>query len=183
MPSDSSIYAPAQQQCTFNNRNKRNGGSQNSGHGFPQQPTMSFLVRAAANSRPYILPLPTSVGRNWNYCHTHGGDVDDTHTSATFGKLGPSHYPNVSRANIMSGSVAGMHKTISPLARCHTLPNCCPQQQQLLSNVCPLPITHLEARPDSSQPLPCSLAECHWPAAPTASRQPWPCRFISPAKE
>jgi hypothetical protein len=35
----SSIYTPTQQQCTFNNQNKR---SQNSSHGFPQQPAMSF---------------------------------------------------------------------------------------------------------------------------------------------
>jgi hypothetical protein len=39
----SSIYAPAQQQRMFNNCNKCNYGGQNSSHGFPQQPTMSFV--------------------------------------------------------------------------------------------------------------------------------------------
>jgi hypothetical protein len=38
----SSIYAPAQQQCTFNNCHKCNGGGQCSGRGFLQQPAMSF---------------------------------------------------------------------------------------------------------------------------------------------
>ncbi len=35
-------YAPAQQQRTFTNHNKRNGGSQVNGRGFPQQPTMNY---------------------------------------------------------------------------------------------------------------------------------------------
>ncbi len=38
----SSGYAPAQQQCTFTNHNKRNSGSQGNGCGFPQQPTMNY---------------------------------------------------------------------------------------------------------------------------------------------
>jgi hypothetical protein len=54
---------------------------------------------------------------NWNYCHTHGGNVDNAHTSATCGNRGPTHNPNASRANIMGGSTAGMHKTILSLAR------------------------------------------------------------------
>jgi hypothetical protein len=35
-------YAPAQQQCTFNNHHKRNGGGQGNNRGFPQQPTMNY---------------------------------------------------------------------------------------------------------------------------------------------
>ncbi len=38
----SSGYAPAQLQRTFTNHNKRNGGDQGNGHGFPQQPTMNY---------------------------------------------------------------------------------------------------------------------------------------------
>jgi hypothetical protein len=40
------------------------------------------------------------------------------------------HNPNASRTNILGGSVAGMHKTILPLASGHTSPNHPPQQQQ-----------------------------------------------------
>jgi hypothetical protein len=40
------------------------------------------------------------------------------------------HNPNATRANIIGGSVAGMHKTILPLTSGHTPPNHCPQQQQ-----------------------------------------------------
>jgi hypothetical protein len=46
------------------------------------------------------------------------------------GKPGPMHNPNATDANIMGGSVAGMHKTILPLTSGCTPPNCCPQQQQ-----------------------------------------------------
>ncbi len=38
----SSGYAPAQQQHTFTNHNKRNGGGQGTSRGFPQQPTMNY---------------------------------------------------------------------------------------------------------------------------------------------
>ncbi len=48
----------------------------------------------------------------------------------TWGKPGPMHNPNASRTNIMSGSVAGMHKTVLPLTSGRTPPNCCPKQQQ-----------------------------------------------------
>jgi hypothetical protein len=37
----SSGYAPAQQQRTFTNHNRHNGGGQGNGHGFLQQPTMN----------------------------------------------------------------------------------------------------------------------------------------------
>jgi hypothetical protein len=38
----SSGYTPTQQQRTFTNHNKCNGGSQGNGCGFPQQPTMNY---------------------------------------------------------------------------------------------------------------------------------------------
>jgi hypothetical protein len=40
------------------------------------------------------------------------------------------HLPNATRANIMGGSDARMHKTILPSASGHTPPNRCTQQQQ-----------------------------------------------------
>ncbi len=42
MQPPSSTYAPAQQQRTFINHNKRNGGGQGNGRGFPQQLTMTY---------------------------------------------------------------------------------------------------------------------------------------------
>ena len=90
------IYTPAQQQHTFNNRRNRcnggghgngvTGGSNGGGGGsFPQQPTW-FGGNGAGAQQP--------TWENWNYCLTHGGDVDDTHTSALCGNRGPTHNPN-----------------------------------------------------------------------------------------
>jgi hypothetical protein len=45
-------------------------------------------------------PTPYKHWENWKYCHTHSNDVDNTHTSATCGKTGPTHNPNASCANI-----------------------------------------------------------------------------------
>ena len=118
------IYAPAQQQHTFNNRrNRRNGGGHgdggtggsNGGGGvsFPQQPTW-FGGNGAGAQQPTRPPTPYKHRENWNYCHTHGGDMDDTHRSASCRNRGPAHNPNATRANIMGGSIVGMHNTILP---------------------------------------------------------------------
>jgi hypothetical protein len=54
----SSVYAPAQQQHRFNNCKKRNGGSQNNGPGFPQQPTMSFGSTGSGQQQALHPPTP-----------------------------------------------------------------------------------------------------------------------------
>jgi hypothetical protein len=126
----SSGYAPAQQQHMFTNHNKCNSGGQSNSCGFPQQPTMIF--GGTGGGQQQVIPPPTPYKRweNWNYCHSHGGDIDDNHTSATCGKPGPMHKPNASCTNIMGGSVAGVHKTIFSLACGRTPSNHHPQQQQ-----------------------------------------------------
>ena len=62
-----------------------------------------FGGNGASTQHPMRPPSPYKHWENWNYCHTHGGDVDDTHTSALCGNQGPTHNPNVTRANIMGG--------------------------------------------------------------------------------
>jgi hypothetical protein len=67
-------------------------------------------------------PIPYKQWEHWNYCHTHGGDVEDAHMSAMCNRQGPVHNPNTTRANMMGGSPVGMHKTILPSASGRTLP-------------------------------------------------------------
>jgi hypothetical protein len=98
----------------------------------PTTTSATVAVRATIvvshNNRP---PNPYKWWEDWNYCHSHGGDVGDNHTSAPCGKPGPMHNPNATRTNIMGGSVATrMHKTILPSTSGRTPPNCHPQQQQ-----------------------------------------------------
>jgi hypothetical protein len=78
----SSSYTPAQQQRTFTNHNKRNGGGQGNGRGFPQQPTMNY-GGTGGGQQHNICPPPNPYKRweNRNYCSSHGGDVDDNHTT------------------------------------------------------------------------------------------------------
>ena len=59
-------------------------------------------------------PTPMKRFENWNYCHTHGGDVDDGHTSMSCIKPGPAHNRHATRQNTMGGSTGGLHKTILP---------------------------------------------------------------------
>jgi hypothetical protein len=58
--------------------------------------------------------------------------MDNTHTSKTCGKTGPMHNHYATRANMMGGSVAEMHKSILLSAAGHTGPPTThrPQQQQ-----------------------------------------------------
>ncbi len=124
----------------FPNHNKCNGGNQSNGHGFPQQSTMNYGAIGSGQQQVIHPSTPSKRWKNWNYWHSHGGDIDDNHTSATCGKSGPMHNPNASLTNITGRLVPGMHKTILPLASGCTPPNCCPQQQQR-SQQCP-PITY-----------------------------------------
>jgi hypothetical protein len=127
----SSGYTSAQQQCTFTNHNKRNGGGQGNGPGFPQQPTMNYGGTGGGQQHNmHPPPNPYKRWENWNYCSSLGSDVDNNHTSATCGKPCPMHNPNTTRTNIMGGSVSGMHKTILPSASGCTPLNCSTQQQQ-----------------------------------------------------
>ena len=57
---------------------------------------------------------PYKCFENWNYCHTHGGDVNNNHMSQTCSRPGPAHNWQASRQNTMAGSTSDMHKTILP---------------------------------------------------------------------
>jgi hypothetical protein len=167
----SSVYAPAQQQLTFNNRNKCNGGGQSSGRGFPQQPTMSFCGTGGGQQRALCPPTQYKCWENWNYCHTHSSDVADTHTSAICGKPGPTHNPtNASCTNIWADRLPECTRPSCPWLAVALHPIVTHSSSSSCSNVCPLPNTHLEAPPGSYQLLLHSSADCHQPAAPTASR-------------
>jgi hypothetical protein len=110
-----------QQQCGPNNRrglsrhNNKNGGGRTNYQQPGQQPT----YRMRAPLRP---PTPYKHYKNWCYCHMHGGNVDNSHTSATCVKPGPMHNSHATHANTMGGSTAGMHKTILPSASGRALP-------------------------------------------------------------
>jgi hypothetical protein len=87
LPPNNIYYAPQQQQHPHNNsRNNRggrdSGGFIGDGSGYPQQPTLHQNQHSSGRG-PVYPPMPYKQYENWNYCHTHGGDVEDAHTSAT----------------------------------------------------------------------------------------------------
>jgi hypothetical protein len=133
-PPNNIYYAPQQQQHHHNNsRNNRGGGGgggfNGNGGGYPQQPTLLQGQQSGGHGLVHP-PMPYKRWENWNYCHTHGSDVKDAHTSTTCNRQGPVHNPNATRANMMGISPAGMHKTILPSASSRTPPHPRQQQQQ-----------------------------------------------------
>ncbi len=83
-PPNNIYYAPQQQQrCHNNSRNNHggrdSGGFNGNGGGYPQQPTSHQGQQSGG--RGFVHPTPYKRYENWNYCHTHGGDVKDGHTS------------------------------------------------------------------------------------------------------
>jgi hypothetical protein len=44
---------------------------------------------------------------NWNYCHTHGGNIHNNHTSATCVQPGVNHQHAATRSNTMGGNNKG----------------------------------------------------------------------------
>jgi hypothetical protein len=132
-PPNNIYYAPQQQQHRHNNsRNNRGGrgggGFNGNGGSYPQQPTLHQGQQSSC--RGFVHPTPYKQYENWNYCHTHGGDIKDGHTSTRCNRQGPVHNPNATRANMMGGSPAGMHKTFLPSASSRTPPPHRQQQQQ-----------------------------------------------------
>jgi hypothetical protein len=61
-------------------------------------------------------PMPYKHFENWNYCHTHGGNINNGHTSRTCTKPGPTHNPHATRTTMMNRLPPGLHKMILPLA-------------------------------------------------------------------
>jgi hypothetical protein len=65
-------------------------------------------------------PPPRMRFENWNYCHTHGGDINNNHTIATCAHSGEHHQRTATRTNTMGGNIKGMQKTMLPssVGRC-----------------------------------------------------------------
>jgi hypothetical protein len=106
------IYVPQQQQHGRwgSERRPSIGGG---GYQAPVYPQPGH----GGGQRPLQPPsTPFKRFKNWNYCHTHGGDIDNAHTGTSCQKPGPSHNPNATRTNTMGGSTAGLHKMILPSA-------------------------------------------------------------------
>jgi hypothetical protein len=61
-------------------------------------------------------PSPLKHFNNWNYCHTHGGDIHNNHTSATCAQPGVNHQRAATRSNTMGGNIKGLHKIVLPSA-------------------------------------------------------------------
>lgn len=89
----------------YNNRGGRGGrGGGYQRNNIPTGPPATQLS----------VPNPVKKWENTNYCHTHGADIDDAHTSATCTRPGPFHNYAATRDNMMGGSISGLHKTIMP---------------------------------------------------------------------
>ena len=86
---------------SYNSGGGTHGGGYNTGNDGTQNPC----------GQP---PTPIKHFDNWNYCSTHGGDVDNNHTSATCVRPGENHQRTAARTNTMGGAMRGMHKTILP---------------------------------------------------------------------
>jgi hypothetical protein len=57
---------------------------------------------------------PIKKFNNWNFCHTHGGNIHNNHTSTTCAQPGVNHQHATTRSNTMGGNNKGYHKTILP---------------------------------------------------------------------
>ncbi len=106
------MYPPPTQQRNYNAYYARRGGRGGRRTGYQKQAPLPTGPPAAMLS----VPNPNKRWDNWNYCHTHGYDVEPDHTSATCTRPGPFHNWQATRTNNMGGSIRAQHKTILPLA-------------------------------------------------------------------
>ncbi len=61
-------------------------------------------------------PLLVKWYENWNYCSTHGGNVDNNHTSATCACPSKNHQHAATHTNAIGGNMHYMNKTVLPSA-------------------------------------------------------------------
>jgi hypothetical protein len=111
-------HAAQQQRGASNNQHgsaqrNRNGGGSRGGGGY-QQP--AYPQPGAMGQCTDYTPTPYKHFKNWNYSHTHDGDIKNGHTSRTCAKSGPAHNPHATRTNMMNALPVGLHKTILPSA-------------------------------------------------------------------
>jgi hypothetical protein len=109
-----------------------NGGSQNglyrgNGSGYNQGRVTTFnggigSYPTQGTSNP---PSPIKKYNNWNYCHTHGREIHNNHTSVTCVQPGVNYQHATTRTNTMGGNNKRLLKPYSqvPLANaprlCH----------------------------------------------------------------
>jgi hypothetical protein len=103
------IYAPQQQARGGRGYSRRTQSPSGRGGGRYQALTMT----GQQSTTP---PTPFKQFENWNYCHTHGGDIAITQTSQTCRWPGPNHNRTATRTNTQGGLSAGLHKMILPSA-------------------------------------------------------------------
>jgi hypothetical protein len=109
----------------------RSGASHQPSTGGRRNPARTLYQQPGGfpgGQRPLQPPTLFKTFENWNYCHTHGRDVDNTHTGMSCHNPGPLHNPNATRTNTMGGNTAGLHRTILPSASGHVPPAPCPPQ-------------------------------------------------------
>jgi hypothetical protein len=150
-------YTPRNTNYPYNTRGGRGGrgGGRNNNQHFPTGPPATQVTP----------PNPVKRFANMNYCHTHGGDIDDFHTSANCAKPGPFHNFLATQTNTMGGSIKGMHKTIIPNGGGQQPP----QQNGYVNNY-----TRGPAYPQMQHPMRPPMMPQYNPAPPMASPTPQP---------
>ncbi len=142
-----------------------------------------MVVQVVVNSRTFVLPISTSGGR----IGTAVPPMVVTLTTITpvqrVANQVPCTTPTQPAPKSWADQLPKCTRPSCPQLPAALHPIITPSSNSALSNVCPMPTTLLEAWLGNNQPLLHSMAECHKPTAPTASKRPWPCRCISPAKE
>ncbi len=146
------IYAPQQQARGGRGYGRRTQSTSGRGGGGYQAPT-------TAGQQSTTPPTPFKSFENWNYCHTHGGDITITHTSQTCHWPGPNHNCTAIRTNTQGGSPAGLHKMILPLAAGRAQP---PHQQQCAPTQAMWP----QPLPPATHPTVMTTMRTTMPAAP-----------------
>jgi len=97
----------------------RGGGNRNGGRGTqqPYQGQQQYGQQQYGQQQFGQMPQPSQPNNlkhyhNWNYCWTHGCDVQDWHTSMSCRDKRMGHMDYATRENRMGGSMKGSHKTV-----------------------------------------------------------------------
>jgi hypothetical protein len=101
-----------------NNGGRQNGLYRDNGNSSGGNPGSRMTFNSGSGSYPAHgtsnPPSPIKKFNNWNYCHTHGGNIYNNHTSTTCAQPGVNHQHAAIRSNTMGGNNKGLLENILP---------------------------------------------------------------------
>ncbi len=163
------------------NANGGDSGNGNSNGGGNRSRSAAAILDIRPQAPP---PSPVKRFENWNYCFTHGGNMDNNHASALCARPGEIHQRASTRTSTMGSTMHYMNKTVLPsnIGRCAapTRPPPHPLKNYTPTNSFPMVTNRPQFPTGCTQQL--RFWTPHWSLPASQQHSPPPTRYCNDAQ-